>query len=264
MELILIYLAAGAVAGLIAGLFGVGGGLIIVPVLVYVFTGQGIEQNVLVHLAIGTSLATIVFTSISSVRSHHKRGAVRWDLFWQLTPAIVLGALLGSALADWMPASLLGRVFAVFEWLVALQLLLNFKPRPGRTVPGRFGMSLVGAGIGSISSVVGVGGGTMTVPFLVWSNVSVHQAVGTSSASGIPIAVAGAVGFIVMGWGATDSLSWSLGYLYLPAFLGIVAASILFAPIGARIAHRLPGDKLKRLFGLFLLGLGFYMFLHTK
>jgi len=260
MEVILIYLAAGAVAGLIAGLFGVGGGLVIVPVLVYVFSTQGISAEIIVHLAIGTSLATIVFTSLSSVRAHHKRGAVRWDLFWKLTPSIVVGALIGSVVADWMPSSALARFFAIFEWLVAIQLLLNIKPKPSRTVPGKLGMSLVGNGIGSISSIVGVGGGTMTVPFLVWCNVAVHHAVGTSSACGIPIAVAGAVGFMVMGWDATSSLELGFGYLYLPAFLGIVAASILFAPLGAWIAHRLPGEKLKRLFGLFLFCLGAYMF----
>lgn len=263
MDILLIYLAAGAVAGLIAGLFGVGGGLIIVPVLVYVFSTQGLNAELIVHMAIGTSLATIVFTSLSSVRAHHKRGAVRWDLFWQLTPSIVIGALLGSIVADWMPAAVLSRFFAVFEWLVAIQLLLNFRPKPSRTVPGKLGMAAVGNSIGALSSIVGVGGGTMTVPFLVWCNVAVHQAVGTSSACGIPIAVAGAVGFVVMGWEASQPVAWSLGYLYLPAFLGVVAASVLFAPVGAWVAHRLPGDKLKRLFGLFLFALGVYMFLHA-
>jgi len=261
MDIILLYLLVGAIAGLIAGLFGVGGGLVIVPVLVYLFTQQGMDPDSLVHLAVGTSLATIVFTSISSVYAHHKHGAVRWDLFWRLTPGIVVGALLGAVIADEMPANILRRFFALFEWFVAIQLLLNTRANASRRLPGRVGLFAAGNIIGSVSSVVGIGGGTLTVPFLVWCNVAMRKAVATSSACGLPIAIAGAAGFIVTGWSATTSLKWSLGYLYLPALLGIVASSVMFAPLGARLAHRLPADKLKRLFGLFLLCLGAYMFL---
>ncbi len=261
MDIILIYLLLGAIAGLIAGLFGVGGGLIIVPVLVYLFTREGMDPDSLVHLAVGTSLATIVFTSISSVYAHHKRGAVRWDLFRQLTPGIVIGALIGAAVADWMPSVVLRRFFAIFEWLVAIQLLLNTHTKASRVVPGRVGLFAAGNLIGSISSIVGIGGGTLTVPFLVWCNVAMRKAVATSSACGLPIAVAGAVGFIIMGWSTTTTLEWSLGYLYFPALIGIVTSSILFAPLGAKLAHSLPADKLKRLFGLLLFALGSYMFL---
>jgi len=261
MDIILIYLAVGAIAGLLAGLFGVGGGLIIVPVLVYLFTSQGMAPAILVHMAVGTSLATIVFTSISSVRAHHKRGAVRWDLFWRLTPGIVVGALLGAVVADWMPSLVLRRFFALFEWFVGVQLLLNIRTNPHRDVPGRAGLFVAGNVIGTVSSIVGIGGGTLTVPFLAWCNVAMRKAVATSSACGLPIAIAGAVGFVVLGWSPTSGLQWSLGYLYLPALFGIAASSIAFAPLGARLAHSLPPDKLKRLFGLFLLALGTYMFL---
>ena len=261
MDIILVYLLVGAIAGLIAGLFGVGGGLVIVPVLVYMFTRQNMSSDILVHMAVGTSLATIVFTSISSVYAHHKHGAVRWDLFWQLTPGIVIGALLGAVIADEMPSNMLRRFFAVFEWLVALQLLFNTRANPTRGLPGRVGLFAAGNFIGSVSSVVGIGGGTLTVPFLVWCNVVMRKAVATSSACGLPIAIAGATGFIVTGWSTTASLEWNLGYLYLPALLGVVTSSVIFAPLGARLAHRLPADKLKRLFGLFLLCLGTYMFL---
>lgn len=261
MDIILIYLLVGAFAGLIAGLFGVGGGLIIVPVLVYLFTRQGMDPAILVHLAVGTSLATIVFTSISSVRAHHKRGAVRWDLFWQLTPGIVVGALLGAVVADWMPSLVLRRFFALFEWFVAVQLLLNTRTNPHRDVPGRIGLFAAGNIIGTVSSIVGIGGGTLTVPFLVWCNVAMKKAVATSSACGLPIAIAGAVGFVLLGRSSTSGQEWSFGYLYLPALFGIVASSVVFAPVGARLAHSLPADKLKRLFGLFLLALGSYMFL---
>jgi hypothetical protein len=261
MEILLIYLAVGAFAGLIAGLFGVGGGLVIVPVLVYVFTQQGMDQGILVHMAIGTSLATIVFTSISSVRSHHKRGAVLWQVFWRLTPGIIVGALLGALIADWMPSSVLRRFFAIFEWFVGIQMIINRQTNPGREVPGPLGLLGAGGVIGTVSSIVGIGGGTLTVPFLVWCNTAMKNAVATSSACGLPIAMAGAVGFIVTGWSATESVKWSLGYLYLPALIGVAAFSILFAPLGARLAHSLPGAKLRRLFGIFLLGLGTYMFL---
>jgi uncharacterized membrane protein YfcA len=255
-----IYLLLGTFAGTIAGLLGVGGGLIIVPVLVYVFTRQHIDPEVMVHLAVGTSLATIVFTSISSVRAHHKRGAVHWDVFWKLAPGIVIGALLGSVVADWMPAHSLRRFFAVFEWLVAAQLLVGLRPKPGRGVPRLPGMFGVGGVIGGISSLVGIGGGTMTVPFLVWCNLRMQEAVATSSACALPIASAGAAGFMMTGWSSSQLPASSLGFVYLPAFVGIVLASILFAPVGAWLAHRLPANTLRQFFAIFLVLLGFYMF----
>ena len=158
LENLPIYLLLGAFAGTIAGLLGVGGGLIIVPVLVFVFTRQHVDPAVIVHLAVGTSLATIVFTSISSVRAHHQRGAVHWDVFWKLAPGIVLGALLGSLIAEWMPAHVLRRFFAIFEWLVAAQMLFGFRPKPGRSLPRPAGLFGVGGLIGGISSIVGIGG----------------------------------------------------------------------------------------------------------
>jgi uncharacterized membrane protein YfcA len=255
-----IYLLLGAFAGTIAGLLGVGGGLIIVPVLVYVFTRQHIDPSIMVHLAVGTSLATIVFTSISSVRAHHRRGAVRWDVFWKLTPGIVMGALLGSLVADWMPAHILRRFFAIFEWLVAMQMLFGFRPKPGRDLPATPGMLGVGGVIGGISSIVGIGGGTMTVPYLVWCNLRMQAAVATSSACSLPIAVAGAAGFVLTGWMSPGLPSLSLGFVYLPAFVGIILTSVLFAPVGAWLAHRLPANTLRIFFAIFLSVLGIYMF----
>lgn len=261
METLFIYLLVGVFAGLIAGLFGVGGGLIIVPVLVYVFTQMQFDTAIMVHMAVGTSLATMLLTSVASVRAHHRHRGVRWPVFWQLAPGIVLGALLGALLADAMPTVVLRRFFAIFEWLVAAQLLLGARPRATRTLPGPAGMFGAGGIIGTVSAIVGIGGGSMTVPFLVWCNVAVREAVAISSACGLPIAVAGTAGFIVTGWDHASLPAQSLGYVYLPAFLGIVAASVLFAPLGAWLAHRLPGETLKRVFGVFLLLLGVYMFM---
>jgi len=261
MEHFLIYLLLGACAGVLAGLFGVGGGLVIVPVLVYLFMAQGFDPNVLVHMAIGTSLATIVFTSLSSVRAHHKRGAVHWGLVYRLSPGILLGALIGAVIADVMPAIVLRRSFAFFEWLVGIQLLLNLQSKFSGKLPGTFGLFIVGKFIGVISSIIGIGGGTLSVPFLTWCKLSMREAVATSSALGLPIAMAGTLGFVITGMQTPIQADWNLGYFYLPAFSGIVLASIVFAPLGARLAHYLPSSLLKQLFGLFLIGLGSYMFI---
>lgn len=255
----LAYVGLGAFAGVLAGLLGVGGGLVIVPVLAVLFLNAGMSHSVIMHLAIGTSLATIVFTSLSSVWAHHRHGAVRWELFRALVPGILFGALLGSVLADSIPSDKLRIVFGLFELSVALQMGMNLRASPHRSLPGRLGMGGAGGIIGTVSALVGIGGGTMTVPFLQWCNVPMRQAVATSAACGLPIAVAGAIGFIATGWGERALPAGSSGYLYWPAFLGIVVASVLFAPLGARMAHRLPARQLKRFFALFLLFLALRM-----
>ena len=261
MEAIFIYLLLGAFAGVVAGLLGVGGGLIIVPVLVLVFKSQAFAEQLIVHLAVGTSLATIVFTSISSVRAHHQHGAVLWLVFAKLTPGIIVGALIGAVIADHMPTAVMRSFFGVFELIVATQMTLNLKPDASRQLPGRVGMVATGSGIGAISAIVGIGGGTMTVPFLVWCNIAMRNAVATSSACGLPIAVAGASGFMLTGWGETALPTYSSGYLYWPAFIGIVLASVVSAPLGARLAHRLPATQLKRVFAILLYILGIRMLL---
>lgn len=261
MEIGLLYLLLGMFAGLAAGLLGIGGGLIIVPVLVFIFQQQQFSSEVIVHLAVGTSLTTIVLTSISSVRSHHQHGAVQWPVFVRMAPAIVLGALLGSVIADEMPTRVLKWVFAIFELTVATQMILAYRPNPHRVLPNWPGLSLAGTLIGAVSAVVGIGGGTMTVPFLVWCNVAMRKAVATAAACGLPIALAGAAGFILNGWNEPALPPWSSGYVYWPAFAGIVATSVLFAPLGARLAHRLPAAQLKRIFALLLYALGIRMLL---
>lgn len=249
-------LTMGAFAGILAGMLGIGGGIIIVPVLALVFAHQGVDPSVLMHTAIGTSLGTIVVTSLSSIRAHQRRGAVRWEIFRHITPGIVTGGFLGAAIADQLRGETLRLAFAVFMLLVAAQMALGAAAQPHRKPPGSIGMLIAGAVIGTISALMGVGGGSMSVPFLTWCNVAVRNAVATSSAIGLPIALAGSAGFIISGWNAAARPAWSVGYLNLPAFLGIAVASILFAPLGARLAHTLPEKLLKRIFAVFVTVLG--------
>ena len=262
MELFFSYIGLGVIAGFVAGLLGVGGGLIIVPVLIIIFQSNNFTEDVIVHMAIGTSLATIIFTSISSVHAHHFRHkAVRWDIVKQLTPGIIIGALAGAVIADFISAKILQQFFGFFELFVAMQMALNIKAHAARTLPSRTGMITVGTGVGVISSIVGIGGGTLTVPFLSWCNVKMQQAVATSSACGLPIAIAGCVGFIITGWNESTLPAYTIGYIYWPAFLSIVISSMLMAPVGAWLAHRLSATKLKRSFSLVLFLLGLKMLL---
>lgn len=255
MELLL-YLLLGAAAGVLAGLFGVGGGIIIVPVLVLSFTSHGIAPEILTHLAVGTSLATIVFTSINSTLEHHRRGAVRWPLFRWLTLGIVLGTVLGALTAAAIKGEWLQKIIGTFAVVIAIQLALDLKPRASRDVPGKPGLTAAGGVIGWASAIFGIGGGSLTVPFLVWRSVPMQQAVATSAACGLPIAIAGALSFIWTGWGNPQLPQWSLGFVYLPGLLGIALTSMFFARIGARLAHRLSPRLLKRLFALLLFSVG--------
>lgn len=263
MEVILLYAVLGMVAGILAGLLGVGGGLIIVPALVAVWLSAAVVGEHMMQLAIGTSLATIVFTSLSSVFAHHQRGSVDWPVFLRLAPGIVLGAWLGAAWASYLPGDILKTVFGVFELLVAAQMGFALRPAPHRTLPGAVGMLTAGGLIGTVSAIIGIGGGTMTVPFLTWCNVTMQRAVGTSSACGMPIAVGGALGYVVMGWSEAALPQGSVGFVYVPAFVGITVASMLFAPLGAALAHRLPVLVLKRVFSVFLALLGLWMLTHN-
>jgi uncharacterized membrane protein YfcA len=250
----LLYIGTGALAGVLAGLLGIGGGLVIVPILHIAFLAQGLPADYIQHLALGTSMATIVFTSISSLRSHHKRGAVLWPVFKAITPGILIGSFVGSKVVALLSTRFLSGFFVVFLYYVAAQMILNIKPKATREVPGTLGMLGAGGVIGGVSALVGIGGGTMTVPFLTWCNVAMHSCIGTAAAVGLPIAVAATAGFILGGQSAAlPGLSGGyLGFVYLPAFIGIVAASVLTAPLGARLAHSLPVSKLKKIFACLL------------
>ncbi|WP_091508128.1 sulfite exporter TauE/SafE family protein [Microbulbifer yueqingensis] len=264
METLLVYLAVGAVAGTIAGLFGVGGGLIIVPALVLVFTARGIAPDILTHMAVATSLATIVVTSVSSIRTHHLKGAVDWRIFRVMVPGILLGSWLGGVTADLLPGPWLQLLIGVFAILIAAKMWLDGLrsaplPEDGGRLPGAAGLTTAGGVIGWASAIFGIGGGSLTVPFLSRSHVQIQRAVATSAACGLPIAVAGAISFAIQGWGNPLLPPWSSGYVYWPAFLGIVLASALFARFGALLAHRLSPRMLKNCFGglLFVIGARF-------
>lgn len=259
--LILIYPAVGALAGLAAGLFGIGGGLIIVPVLVFTFALQGVSEAVSVHLAVGTSLACIVVSSISSVRAHHALGNVDWRLWRYLAPGIALGVLLGVNVAAALPGSVMKLVFAVFALLMAGQMLLGAGDdiAGGRSrLPGPLGLGGVGALIGGLSALFGIGGGSLTVPFLSFCGQRMQIAVATAAACGLPIALVGALGNIVVGRGHESLPAMATGFVYWPAFLGIALLSAPFAKLGAGLAQRLSSVHLKRAFASFLLVVGAY------
>jgi uncharacterized membrane protein YfcA len=255
-SLLLTYSAVGAVAGVLAGLLGIGGGLVIVPMLVYCFTRQGVSYDLIMHMALGTSMASIIFTAFSSFYYHHKRGAVQWTIVRRIVLGILVGTFLGSWIASSLSTNFLKGFFVLFLYYVAVQLLSNRQPKASRQLPRRFGMFGVGNVIGGISSLLGIGGGTLSVPFMMWCNISVHQAIGTSAAIGFPIAIAGTVGYVWHGLRVAGLPAYSVGYVYLPALLGIVCASVLTAPLGVLLAHRLPVPKLKRVFALLLLLVG--------
>ncbi len=250
----------GLVSGFMAGLLGIGGGMILVPFMTAFAVSAGVEPELALKVAIATSMTVIVFTSMSSVRAHHKRGAVRWPIVARLAPGIVLGAMAASlGVAALLRGAVLYFIFAVFVGFSATQMILNRRPSPSRQLPGALGLTGTGAGIGFLSGLVGAGGGFISVPFLVWCNVPVHNAVATSAALGFPIALANAAGFIISGQGIAGRPPYSWGLIWLPALAAVAACSVLTAPLGVRAAHALPVAQLKRVFALILYVLAFYM-----
>jgi uncharacterized membrane protein YfcA len=250
------YIGLGIVAGLLAGLLGVGGGIVIVPMLTFTFALQGLPQEHIHHLALGTSLATIVFTSVASLRAHHARGAVDWQTVRRITPGILLGTFTGSWFAAALSGEFLQIFFIIFTFFVAWQMLSNTLPKASRQIPGYWGLFGTGGIIGGISSLVGIGGGSMSVPFLIWCNLNARVAIGTSAAIGFPIALSGAAGYLVNGLKVSGLPPHSIGYIYLPALAGIALTSYLTAPLGARLAHNLPIPRLKKGFALLLIATG--------
>lgn len=252
--------ALGLVTGLLAGLLGIGGGMIMVPFITIILSNRGVAPDLSVKMAIATSMATIIFTSISSVRAHHQRGAVRWDLVKGLAPGIVLGGAVGSlGVFALLKGSWLAQFFAVFVSFSATQMFLDKKPAPTRQVPGTGSLVAAGSVIGFLSGLVGAGGAFVSVPFMTWCNVAIHNAVATSAALGFPIALANVVGYVISGQSVQNLPPHSFGYVWLPALGVIASCSVLTAPLGARAAHKLPVKPLKRVFASILYLLAAYM-----
>ena len=263
MEWWLGYLATGAITGFFAGLLGIGGGAIIVPLLVMLFEAQGLPKGQILHLAVGTAMATILFTSVASSRAHAKRGAIRWDLAWKMTPGILAGGVIGSWITGLVSGAVFGALFAGVIVLAGTSMLLDLKPKPSRQPPGMVGMSAAGFAISALSAFAAVGGAFLTVPFMLWCNVPLLTAIGTAAAIGFPIAASGTLGFVVSGLGETALPPYSLGYVFLPALGGVIAASMLVAPLGAATAHRLPAKWMKRISALLLYAIATKMLLRS-
>jgi len=252
MEWWIVYLLMGLFVGFFAGMLGIGGGLILVTLMVFLFSLQGFSADRIVHIALGTSLTSIVFTSISSLRGHHRHGAVRWDIVKMATPGLVAGTLLGTFVADRIASKYLAVFFVAFVYYSAVRMFVEMKPKPTRTLPGRTGMSVAAIITGIVSSLVGGGGGLLSIPLMTMCNVPMRNAVGTSAALGLPIAIAGAAGYLYNGLGQDHLPPLTLGYVYVPALVGIVIGTFVTVPAGVKAAHAMPVPRLRKIFAVIL------------
>jgi uncharacterized membrane protein YfcA len=242
------YLAIGAGIGFLAGMLGIGGGALQVPLLVWLFEAQGLPPGQIVHLAVGTAMATILFTSVSSTRSHAARGAVRWEIVKSMTPGILAGGVAGSLVASSIPRFAFAVLFVATVYAAGVNMLFERRPNPARALPGPAGIFAAGAAISGVSAFAAVGGAFLSVPFMLWCNVPMLHAIGTAAAIGFPIAAAGTVGYVAGGWGVAGLPPWSVGYVYLPALAGVTVASMTVAPLGVMVAHRAPTRVLRKIF----------------
>lgn len=258
MDIIFLYLFLGVIAGVISGLFGIGGGVIIVPILIFTFSSQLFATEILTHMAIGTSLATIVITSISSIFAHHKRGLVVWPIVLWFSPGICFGAILGAIFAVSITGMLLQLFFGIFLCFIGVFIAKPANPSLTINMPGPLGKTIAGSVIGFFSSIFGIGGGSLSVPYFSWTQIPIKNAVATSAACGLPIAISGAIVYAIQGLNIDGLPKYNVGFIYLPAFFGIVITSIVFAKVGAKLAYQLPSEALKIYFSLLLLGIGIY------
>ena len=262
---ILMLLLCGGISGFLAGLLGIGGGMILVPFMILVFNHQGFSQDIIVHMAIATGMATILFTSSSAIWAHHRHGSIDWKLVMALSPGLVLGSLVGgSEIFEAINTSWLSLFFAMFIIYSSIQMIINKKPTAGRELPGKLGIFSFGTFAGVLASLLGAGGAFITVPFMLWCNVKPHTAMASSSGLGFPIAVSATIGYMYGSWGNPALPPGSLGFVYLPALLCIVAVSIFTAPLGAKMARRLDIAQLKRIFGVMLFILAAFMFNESR
>ena len=259
LALIPVFAVLGVAVGFMSGLFGIGGGFTIVPVLVEVFTREGFEVRHVLPTAIGTSAATIVFTTFASARAHHARGAVDWPIVRALAPGLVAGSLVGPQIASALPFGVMAALFGTFTWLTAIRMVRVTTAKAKRALPGKLAMAAVGAVIGLFAGMVGTGGAFLAVPFLTRCNVKVHTAVASSAAIGLPIAVAATIGYVAAGLRHSGLPPYAIGYVYLPAALVIVACSVMLAPLGARVAHAWSQQRLRRAFATLLAVIGAFM-----
>ena len=259
LDTVIIFLVLGVVVGFFAGLLGIGGGGIMVPVLTAYFLYKNVPVDYVVHIALGTSMASIIVTSASSLYAHHKHQGILWGVVKSMVPGVLIGTFVATYIATHISAYALAVFFAIFMTYVSTQMFLNVQPKPTRKIPSRASLMLAGSGIGAISAVVAIGGGSLTVPYLTWHNVHIKKAIGTSAAIGFPIAVAGTLGYLINGWSSSFKQEHLFGFIYLPAVLLISFMSYFTAPLGAKLAHRLPVSALKKVFAVFLLILGIKM-----
>jgi uncharacterized protein len=255
MDWWMVYLAIGVAVGFFAGLLGIGGGIVMVPMLALAFKAQGFPAEHLLHAALATSMAGIAFTSLSSMRAHHALGSVDWRIALAISPGILAGAFFAALLAGLIATRPLAVAFTALMFVAATQFILDLRPKRTRALPGAAGVFSAGAVIGAVSSLLAAGGAFLSIPFLAWCNVPLRRAIGTAAAIGFPIALAGTAGYVVQGWRVPDLRPSSLGYVYLPALAFVVATSMLVAPLGARLAHRLPVPRLRVVFGVVLYAL---------
>lgn len=261
VALVACLLSMGAFVGFLAGLLGIGGGMILTPFFTFLLPFAGVGDNVVVHVAIATSLGTIAFTSLSSMRAHNKRGAVIWKVVFGVAPGILVGAMLGAKISSLLSTSVVAFVFALFVGFSALKMFMDTKPSPSRELPGLPGLFIAGIFIGAVSAFVGAGGGFISVPLMLYCNVKMQKAVGTSAALGFPIALFGSIGYIWTGLGVPGLPGWpiSAGFIYLPALFLCACASFLIAPLGAKVAHSIDTKPLKRIFACNLFLIAAYM-----
>lgn len=246
------YLGTGAVVGFAAGLLGIGGGVVMVPLLVWTFTSHGLPTEHVVHLAIGTALAAMVFTSISSMWAHAARGGVDWAIARAMSPGMLIGSFVAALIAGLIPTRPLAIGFTVLVFYAATQILLDLKPPGSRELPGPGGLFSAGAIIGAVSAMLAAGGAFLTIPFLAWCKVPLRRAIGTAAANGLPIAIAGTAGYILHGLRVDGLPQPNIGYVYVPALALVVTTSMLAAPLGARLAHSLPVKRLRTIFAMLL------------
>jgi uncharacterized membrane protein YfcA len=253
------FLLLGSVVGFMAGLLGIGGGGIMVPILTSIFISQGVPADKVVHLALGTSMSAIIVTSFASLRAHHAKDAVIWKIVKAMVPGVLLGTFLATFLVAYLTSLYLALFFAIFMAFVSVQMFLNKTPDPSRQLSGNIALSFVGSIVGGISALVSIGGGSLTVPYLAWQNINIKKAIGTSAAIGLPISIAGTLGYVLNGWGIGSGLTHSFGFVYLPAVILISITSFITAPFGAKLAHKMNISSLKKVFAFLLIILSIKM-----